>query len=78
MKTRLRELRKINKISQENLAIAVGVTRQTIITIENEKKGTVTLDLAYKLASHFNLPIEEVFLMPSKQQEVSSEYLSQD
>ncbi len=60
MKTRIAELRKINKISQEELAMAVGVTRQTITSIEVEKY-VASLPLAYKIAHHFNMSIEEVF-----------------
>ncbi|MEK3747423.1 helix-turn-helix transcriptional regulator [Paenibacillus sp. FSL E2-8871] len=60
MKTRIRELRKEQKISQEELAKAVRVTRLTIISIENEKY-TASLILAYKIAKYFGLMIEEVF-----------------
>lgn len=60
MKSKLQELRKKNKITQEELAQAVGVSRQTIISIENEKY-TASLLLAYKIASYFHLTIEEVF-----------------
>ena len=60
MKTRIQELRKKNKISQEELALAVGVTRQTITSLECEKY-TASLVLAYKLARHFHTTIEEIF-----------------
>lgn len=60
MKTRIQELRKKHKLSQEELAFAVGVTRQTITSLENEKY-TASLVLAYKIARYFNLSIEEVF-----------------
>ncbi len=60
MKTRIQELRKLNKLSQEELALAVGVTRQTITSLENEKY-TASLVLAYKIAKYFGLTIEEVF-----------------
>ncbi|MEK5396920.1 helix-turn-helix transcriptional regulator [Paenibacillus sp. FSL K6-2859] len=60
MKTRIRELRKERKISQEELAKAVRVTRLTIISIENEKY-TASLILAYKIAKYFGLMIEGVF-----------------
>ncbi len=60
MKTRIQELRKMNKLSQEELAQAVGVTRQTITSLENEKY-TASLVLAYKIANYFGLTIEEVF-----------------
>ena len=60
MKTKIKELRKQNKLSQEELALAVGTTRQTITSIE-VGKYTASLVLAYKIARHFNLSIEEVF-----------------
>ena len=60
MKTRIRELRKACKLSQEELAEAVGTTRQTITSIE-VGKYTASLPLAYKIAKFFGLTIEEVF-----------------
>ena len=60
MKTNIRELRKKNKLSQEELADAVGTTRQTITSIE-VGKYTASLPLAYKIAHYFGLTIEEVF-----------------
>lgn len=60
MKTKIRELRKQYKISQEELAYAVGTTRQTITSIETEKY-TASLPLAYKIAHYFNCTIEDVF-----------------
>lgn len=60
MKTQIQELRKQNKLSQEELALAVGVTRQTITSIECGKY-TASLVLAYKIAKYFGLTIEEVF-----------------
>ena len=60
MNTKIRELRKENKISQEELAFAVGTTRQTITSIE-VGKYTASLVLAYKIAHYFELTIEEVF-----------------
>lgn len=56
----IKELRKKHKLSQEELALAVGTTRQTITSIECEKY-TASLVLAYKIAKYFNLSIEEVF-----------------
>ena len=60
MKTRIPELRKARKISQEELARSVGVTRQTITSIE-VGKYTASLLLAYKIAKYFDLTIEDVF-----------------
>lgn len=60
MDTKIKELRKQHKISQDELATAVGVTRQTITSVECGKY-TASLVLAYKIAHYFNLTIEEVF-----------------
>ena len=62
MKTRIKELRKANKVSQEELALAVGTTRQTITSIETEKY-IASLPLAYRIANYFKLPIEDVFML---------------
>ena len=60
MKSRIKELRKARKLSQEELAYAVGTTRQTITSIE-VGKYTASLPLAYRIAKFFGLTIEEVF-----------------
>lgn len=60
LKTKIKELRKAHKLSQEELANAVGTTRQTITSLEVEKY-TASLILAYKIAKYFGLSIEEVF-----------------
>lgn len=60
MRTKIRELRKARRLSQEELAYAVGTTRQTITSIE-VGKYTASLVLAYKIAHYFGLTIEEVF-----------------
>lgn len=60
MKTKIAQLRKERKLTQEELARAVGVSRQTIISIENGKY-TASLVLAYKIAHYFGMLIEEVF-----------------
>ena len=60
LKTAIPEMRKRNKLSQEELALAVGVTRQTITSIE-VGKYTASLVLAYKIARYFDKTIEEIF-----------------
>ena len=57
---KIRELRKERRMSQEELARAVGTTRQTITSIEIGKY-TASLVLAYKIAHYFGKTIEEVF-----------------
>lgn len=71
MKTKIRELRKQRRISQDELARAVHVTRLTITSIENEKY-TASLPLAYKISKFFGLPIESVFDF-SDMEEINSE-----
>ena len=60
MKTNIAQLRKARKLNQQELADAVGVTRQTITSLE-VGKYTASLVLAYKIARYFGLSIEEVF-----------------
>ena len=60
MKTKIPELRRERKLSQEELALAVGVTRQTITSLE-VGKYTASLVLAYKIAKYFGKSIEEIF-----------------
>lgn len=61
MKTEIQKLRKLRKVTQEELAEAVGVTRQTIISLENGKYNA-SLQLAFKISRFFQKPIEEIFL----------------
>ena len=62
MKNIISQLRKENKITQEELANEVGVTRQTITSIENGKY-IASLPLAFKIAKCFGMKIEDVFTM---------------
>ena len=66
MNTNIPELRKVHKLSQEELAMNVGVTRQTITSIE-VGKYTASLMLAYKIAKFFDKTIEEVFDFSDKE-----------
>ena len=56
----LEELRKQRGIRQEDLAQALGVSRQTVISLEKGKYNP-SLALAFKLARYFGLPIEAIF-----------------
>lgn len=60
MRTRIKELRQQRGINQADFAAAMGVSRQTIISIEGERY-TASLPLAYKIAHYFDKTIEEVF-----------------
>lgn len=58
---KIRTLRFINgEMTQKELAQQAGVTRQTIIAIEGEKYSP-SLELAFKIAHVFQVPLEEVF-----------------
>ncbi len=61
MKTKITEYRKERKVTQEELADAVNVTRQTIISLESGKYKA-SLVLAHKIAQFFGVTIEEMFL----------------
>lgn len=60
MKNTISQLRKQHKITQEELANEVGVTRQTITSIETGKY-IASLPLAFKIAKFFDMSIEEIF-----------------
>jgi putative transcriptional regulator len=60
MKNRLRELRGARNWSQADLAVRLGVSRQTVNAIETEKYDP-SLPLAFKLARLLRLPIESLF-----------------
>lgn len=62
MKNRIRELRKELGYRQEDLAIKLGVTRQTINAIENNKYNP-TLELGMKLSRLLGVSVEELFLI---------------
>ncbi len=66
MKNRIQELRKERKIRQEDLAEAVGVTRQTIISLENGRYNASLL-LAHRIAAYFGTAIEDVFLFDEEE-----------
>lgn len=60
MRNRIKILRKELGLRQEDVANQLGVTRQTIIAIENNKYNP-TLELAMKLARLLTTPVEEIF-----------------
>ena len=67
MKNRIAQLRKERRITQEELADAVEVTRQTIISLENGRYNASLL-LAHKIAKYFGMTIEEVFLFEEEEE----------
>lgn len=62
MKNKIKELRRAQGYRQEDLAAALGVSRQTIIAIENNKYNP-TLELAMKLARYLQTTVEELFTL---------------
>jgi len=61
LKNRLEEIRKQNKVTQEELATALEVSRQTIGSLENGRYNP-SIILAFKIARYFNMAIEEIFI----------------
>ncbi len=61
MNNKIKDLRKEGSVTQEDLAMAVGVTRQTIISLENGKYNASLL-LAYRIAKYFGKNIEDIFI----------------
>ncbi len=61
LKNKIQELRKAKKVTQQELADALSVTRQTIISLENGKYNA-SLTLAHKAAQFFGITIEELFI----------------
>lgn len=66
MKNRILEFRKARKITQQELANALDVTRQTIISLENGKYNA-SLTLAHKAAQFFGITIEELFIFEGEE-----------
>lgn len=58
--TNLKELRKARKLSQQDLAQLVGVRRETIVHLENNRYNP-SLELALKIAAVIQLPVEDIF-----------------
>ena len=61
MNNRIEEIRKQKGIRQEDFARALGVSRQTISSLETGRYNP-SIQLAYKIAHYFELTIEDVFL----------------
>ena len=61
MKNRLEEIRKERGIRQEELAAALGVSRQTIGSLENGRYNP-SIVLAFKIARYFGMSIEDIFI----------------
>ena len=69
MKTRIQELRTEHKVTQSELADAVSVTRQTIISLE-QGKYKASLILAHKIAQFFKLTIDDIFIFDEEEENI--------
>lgn len=68
MQNKIQELRKERKLTQNELANNLEVTRQTIISLENGRYNA-SLILAHKIAHFFDLMIEDVFIFEEEDEE---------
>ncbi len=68
MKNRIEEIRNVKGIRQDDLAKQLGVSRQTISSLENGRYNPSIL-LAHKIAKFFEMTIEEVFIFEDIQEE---------
>ena len=67
MKNKIEEIRKVSGIRQEEFARAMGVSRQTISSLENGRYNP-SIMLAYKIAKYFDMTIEDVFIFEEEAQ----------
>lgn len=67
MKNRIEEIRKERGIRQEEFAKALGVSRQTISSLETGRYNP-SINLAYKIAKYFDMTIEDVFIFEEEVQ----------
>ncbi|MCC7267335.1 MAG: helix-turn-helix transcriptional regulator [Caulobacteraceae bacterium] len=65
MKNQLRTLRQARGWTQQDLGTRLAVSRQAVIALESERHDP-SLDLAYRIASLFGVPVEEIFENPHR------------
>ncbi len=66
MKNRMEELRRAKGLTQQELAVHLGVSRQSVISIESGKYNPSIL-LAHKIAQTFGCAIEEIFIFEEEE-----------
>ena len=66
MKNKIENIRKEQGILQDEMAKALGVSRQTISSLENGRYNPSIL-LAYKIAKYFGMTIEDVFIFEEEE-----------
>ena len=69
MINRIQELRKARKLTQAEFASEIEVTRQTVISLEKGKYNASLL-LAHRIATFFELPIEDVFIFEKGEKKI--------
>lgn len=73
MKTRVKELRTVAKMTQQQLADLVHVSSRTIISIEKEQYSP-SLMLAYRIAQVFGVTVEELCCLQENKEQENKEY----
>jgi len=61
VKNKIKEFRKLHKLTQDDLAVMLGVSRQTIISLEKGKYNP-SINLAFKISKVFEMIIEDIFI----------------
>ena len=72
VQTKLKVYRAMQNITQEDLAKAIGVTRQTVIAMEKGKYNP-SLELAFKIARYFKVSIENIFIYDKNDNQIDGE-----
>lgn len=67
MQNLIQKMRKTMRVTQNELADAVNVSRQTIISLENGRYNA-SLTLAHKIAKYFGVTIEELFVFDEEEE----------
>ena len=68
MRNKVKVFRAMNDMTQEELADKVNVTRRTINSIERQKYNP-SIEVAFRIARVFKVPVEEVFILDDEDQE---------
>lgn len=71
MKNNIRKFRRDHEVTQDEFAEALGVSRQTIVAIENHKYNP-SLELAFKISRYFGVPVEDLFEYSEQGSSISS------
>jgi len=72
VQTKLKMYRVMHNLTQEDLAKAIGVSRQTIIALEKGKYNP-SLELAFKIARYFKVTIENIFIYDQNDNQIDGE-----